>query len=150
MSNTRAIKDFRCDTINVEDSVTATSITASGAVSAGSLSSDTFTAPLLTLGSTTFTTAAAGTEAIPATHDVVFIDTTAGASALSLAVGAAGAIKILMLTVDGGDATLTKANGNLGATVATSIVFADAGDTVHLISTGAAWEVVSNSGATIS
>lgn len=122
MSNTRAIKDIHADTI-----------------SAGIVQQNIETV-----------VTAAGTNALSLGSGISFLDTTAGAAALGLGIGPKGAQKTIVMLVDGGDATMTKANGNLGVSVATSIVFADAGDAVQLVSTGSVWEVVSNSGATIS
>ena len=73
--------------------------------------------------------------------------TTTGARAISLAAGTNGQIKIITMTVDGGDATLTPANGLLGG--ATTITFNDVGDTVVLVYTSPKWAVVSNNGTTI-
>ena len=142
MSNTRAIKDIRGDTLTIEDTINTDTLTASGAVSAGSLSSS-----IITPGSTTLATA--GTDTIPATHDIVFIDSSGAVSTLSLAAAAAGTTKTIIMTVAGNAATLSKANGNLGASVATSIVFDAVGESVCLVSVGATWEVVSSVGATI-
>ncbi len=123
MSNTRATKDIRADTIE------------SG---------------IIKQKSETIAAAATGVNALSLDYAISFIDTTAGAAQLGLGIGPAGQTKVISLSVDGGDATLTKANGNLGASVATSIVFADAGDSVQLFSTGSAWELLSNVGATVS
>ena len=73
--------------------------------------------------------------------------TTAAGSAISLAAGTNGQIKIITMTVDGGDATLRPANGLLGG--ATTITFGDVGDTVVLVYTSPKWAVVSNNGTTI-
>ena len=55
------------------------------------------------------------------------------------------------LTGDGGDVTMTQADGNLLAgDVSTSIVWNDVGDLVELVYTGAKWAVALNKGATIS
>ena len=95
------------------------------------------------------TVATGGTIAISPTTAITYIDTTAGVEAgLTLAVGAANQVKILTMTVDNGDATLTNANGNLAASVPTSIVFSAVGDTVTLVSNGATWAVAGIQGAT--
>ena len=41
---------------------------------------------------------------------------------------------------------MTKTDGNLGGTVANSIVFDDVGESVTLLYTGAAWEVINRCG----
>ena len=71
--------------------------------------------------------------------------TTTGADAFSLANGATGQIKILVMTVDGGDATVTPttfANG-------TSITMDDANDTVTMVYGANGWVVIALQGATI-
>jgi len=73
--------------------------------------------------------------------------TTTAPRAISLAAGTNGQIKIITMTVDGGDATLTPAGGLLGG--ATTITFDAVGDTVVLVYTSPKWAVVSNNGTTI-
>lgn len=75
------------------------------------------------------TNVAADVLAIPVTHRLVRKTTGADAEALTLADGAPGQELTIVLVVDGGgDGTLTPATSTHFAT----IVFADAGDTVHL------------------
>ena len=90
------------------------------------------------------TRAEAGAVSLTALTTMV---TTTAPRAISLAAGTNGQIKIITMTVDGGDATLTPANGLLGG--ATTITFNDVGDTVVLVYTSPKWAVVSNNGATI-
>ena len=78
---------------------------------------------------------------------VVTLVTTTSARAITLAAGTAGQIKIIMMTVDGGDATLTPAGGILGGT--TTITFGAIGDVVVLVYSGAKWAVASNVGCTV-
>ncbi len=73
--------------------------------------------------------------------------TTTNARAITLAAGTAGQIKIIMMTVDGGDATLTPAGGILGGT--TTITFGDVGDTIVLVYSGAKWAIISNEGCVV-
>jgi len=133
--------------------VSGASLTTLGAVSGGSgaitgaLTAGSIAAPIITPGSTTLATT--GTDTIPATHDIVFIDSSGAVSTLSLAAAAAGTTKTIIMTVAGNAATLSKANGNLGGSVATSIVFDAVGESACLVSVGATWEVVSSVGATI-
>lgn len=68
-----------------------------------------------------------------------------GAIALTLADGVQGQTKTIVMTADGGDATLTPANLANG----TTITFNDVGDSVVLQFIGTEWHVVSNNGATI-
>lgn len=63
------------------------------------------------------------------------IDTTGGAAALTLADGAEGQEKFLVMKADGGAGTLTPTNPGNFAT----IVFDDVGDSAHLIFLNAAW-----------
>ena len=78
---------------------------------------------------------------------VVTLVTTTSARAITLAAGTAGQIKIIMMTVDGGDATLTPGGGILGG--GTTITFGDVGDVVVLVYSGAKWAVASNVGCTV-
>ena len=71
--------------------------------------------------------------------------TTTGADAFTLANGSSGQVKMIVMTVDGGDATLTPttfANG-------TTITFNDVGDSVTLVYGALGWMVMSNQGATV-
>jgi len=78
---------------------------------------------------------------------LVTLVTTTAARAITLAAGETGQIKVIVMTVDGGDATLTPTGGILGNT--TTITFADVGDAVVLVYTGAKWAVVSNVGCAV-
>ncbi len=73
--------------------------------------------------------------------------TSTGANALTLANGFDGQVKIIVMVVDGGDATLTPTT----KTGYSTIVFNDIGDGVTLVyTTTTGWIVVGNFGATIS
>ena len=95
------------------------------------------------------TISAAG--AVSLTSDVTKIASSAAIS-ITLAAGTfPGQRKTLVMTGDGGDVTMTQADGNLLAgDVGTSIVWIDVGDLVELVYTGAKWAVALNKGATIS
>lgn len=71
---------------------------------------------------------------------------TTGANALTLADGAEGQIKIIVMTTDGGDGTLTPTN-LVGAS--STITFNDVGDSVILIFLGGQWNIVANNGCTV-
>ena len=71
--------------------------------------------------------------------------TTTGANALTLADGAVGQIKIIVMIADGGDGTLTPTNLANG----TTLTFADVGDAVTLQFLGTKWWVISNNGAVL-
>jgi hypothetical protein len=71
--------------------------------------------------------------------------TTTGANALTLADGAVGQIKIIVMIADGGDGTLTPTNLANG----TTLTFADVGDAVTLQFIGTEWWVISNNGAVL-
>uniref|UniRef100_A0A6M3IJS1 Putative structural protein n=1 Tax=viral metagenome TaxID=1070528 RepID=A0A6M3IJS1_9ZZZZ len=98
--------------------------------------------------------ATTGTLTIDRYGCVIPVDTTAGAAALTLARPTkAGIVGGIVLTVDGGDLTLTVTGGyNAGAE--TVIVFADAGDflMVYSIDVGGTyyWRVVSQEGTSVS
>lgn len=70
---------------------------------------------------------------------------TSGAIAITLADGTANQRKVIAMTVDGGDATLTPAHLQGG----TTLTFNDVGDVVHLIFIGTKWFIISNNGATL-
>lgn len=73
--------------------------------------------------------------------------TSTGANALTLANGTDGQVKIVLMVVDGGDATLTPTT----KTGFSTIVFNDIGDGVVLVyTTTTGWICVGNNGATIS
>lgn len=70
----------------------------------------------------------------------------AGAIAITLADGVDGQVKIILMTVDGGDATLTPTT----KTGFSTITFNDAGDGVTLVfTTTTGWILVGNNGATV-
>lgn len=93
--------------------------------------------------STTSTTTRAGAGAVPITHAICEV-TTDGADALTLADGAEGQHLFVILVGDSGDATLTPANAGGW----TTITFADAGDSAHLLFTNGSWYLVGQGGLT--
>tara|TARA_Y100001949_G_C15843882_1_gene267516 strand:+ start:105 stop:575 length:471 start_codon:yes stop_codon:yes gene_type:complete len=88
------------------------------------------TAPQAITGST-------GTVVMNITSAVTTMVST-GAYIASLADGAQGQIKIVVMITDGGDITLTPATMNDG----TSLVFADAGDAAILLWLATGWQVI--------
>ena len=70
---------------------------------------------------------------------------TTGASTGTLADGATGQIKTIVMTVDGGDYVLTPAN----LTGGTTITFADVADCVTLLFANGSWVITANSGAVL-
>lgn len=89
-----------------------------------------------------------GAGAVSLNTLTTLVATGAGAAAITLAAGATGQLKVLVMSADGGgDATLTPAGGILSG--ATTIVFNDLGDSVILVYTGTKWAVVTNNGCTI-
>jgi len=91
-----------------------------------------------------------GAGAVSLTHPMTLLVTT-GANAVTLADGAVGQMKTIVMKTDGGNATMTQAGGNLlAAQVSTSIVWNDVGDSATLAYTGSDWVVVSHNGVTIS
>ncbi len=87
------------------------------------------------------TTTSSGAAAISVNGNIHEITTTA-ADAITLADGTEGQVLFVVLVVDGGDATITPTN-LLGAT---TITMADAGDSVTLLFTASAWNVVGQGG----
>lgn len=73
--------------------------------------------------------------AVSLVTSLTYLDSTAGAMAMTLADGSAGQEKTIIMTVDGGDATVTPANFLNG----TAIVFNDVGDAVTLRFDGTNW-----------
>lgn len=75
-----------------------------------------------------------------------------GSGSITMAAGRfAGQRKIVVMTTDNGDVTMTQSGGNLNSTnVSTSIVWNDVGDNVLLVYNGSNWNVVSSNGVTIS
>lgn len=71
--------------------------------------------------------------------------TTTGANTSTLAVGARGQRKRIVMVVDAGDGVLTPAAMSGG----TTITFNDVGDYVELICDGTTWYVIENSGCAI-
>lgn len=97
-------------------------------------------------GLTATTATLTGAGAVGLTSLVTKIVTT-GANALTLADGVDGQIKILVMTTDGGDGTLTPTT----KTGFSTIVFNDAGDGCSLVfTTTTGWIVFANNGCTIS
>jgi len=75
-----------------------------------------------------------------------------GSGSITMAAGRfAGQRKIIVMTTDNGDVTMTQSGGNLNSTnVSTSIVWNDVGDNVLLVYNGSNWNVVASNGVTIS
>lgn len=94
------------------------------------------------------------TEAIPVTDSGVVVLETAGAESRTLAApNHVGQMLLLVLSVDGGDCTVTCATG-LDQTGNNTAVFGDAGDTLLLVGVDVGgqnrWRVVANDGVTLS
>ena len=96
-------------------------------------------------GATETPQALSGAGAIDITSPITYLTTT-GSDALTMGHGIEGQTKTILMVTDGGAGTMTKANGNLGITVATSIVWDDVGESVTLLYTGSAWEVINRCG----
>lgn len=118
-------------------------ITTSGAVIAATINNT----GVATIGSLVGSTQAlSGAGAVNLTTLTTKVTST-GANALTLANGTDGQVKIILMVVDGGDATLTPTT----KTGFSTIVFNDIGDGVILVyTTTTGWICVANNGATIS
>lgn len=91
------------------------------------------------------TQALSGAGAVNVTSLVTKVTST-GANALTLADGVDGQIKIIVMVVDGGDATLTPTT----KTGFSTITFNDIGDGVNLVFTSSTgWICTGNNGATL-
>ena len=103
-----------------------------------------------TLGETeTVSGDGSGTDAVSLDTLVTLLNTSGGTSALTLAAGTEGQIKIISMHTAGNAATMTVSNGNL-AGMSTSIVWDAVGEGVTLLYNGAKWVVVGQFGVTIS
>jgi hypothetical protein len=71
--------------------------------------------------------------------------TTTGIDALTLANGTEGQTKFIIMIVDGGDGTLTPTSLAAGST----ITFDNVGDSVHLLYTNGAWQIVGSYGIAV-
>ena len=91
-----------------------------------------------------------GTDAVSLNNVMTFLDTSSGTSALTMAAGTVGQIKIITMTVAGNAATMTTSNGNLTGNISTSIVWDSVGETATFIYTGSKWAVMSRVDVTVS
>ena len=91
-----------------------------------------------------------GTDAVSLNTVMTFLDTSSGTSALTMAAGTVGQIKIITMTVAGNAATMTTSNGNLTGNISTSIVWDSVGETATFIYTGSKWAVMSRVDVTVS
>ena len=100
-------------------------------------------------GITSDTMTAAG--AVSLTTDITYLGASSG-MAITLATGTfAGQRKMIIMTNDGGNVTMSQADGNLlSDDVATQIQWDDVGDLVELIYNGTKWVLALNKGATVS
>lgn len=85
-----------------------------------------------------------GAGAVNLVTQITHIETT-GANALTLADGVEGQTKIIVMTVDGGNGTLTPTN----SAGYTTLGFHDVGDSVHLLFTNGKWFIIGEYGMTI-
>jgi hypothetical protein len=125
---------------------TATQLTAfSTGTFAGAASLYSFDKPISPTGITSTVQLITAAGAVNLTTLTTEIQTS-GVTALTLANGTAGQLKFIVMTVDGGDATLTPTN-LVGAS--STITFNDIGDSVLLIFLASDWHIVSNNGCTV-
>jgi len=86
-----------------------------------------------------------GAGAVDLTNAFTSLTTTGASQALTLADGAAGEIKVIVHTVDGGSAVLTPTT-KIGFS---TITFTAVGDSASLIYTAAGWAITGSRGVTI-
>ena len=93
-------------------------------------------------GSSSETITSAG--AVDVDTEVTLLDSTAGAMTITMGAGRfAGQRKIIIMTVDGGNVTMTQSGGNLSSdNVPVSLIWEDVGDNVMLIYNGTSWNVI--------
>lgn len=84
-------------------------------------------------------------DAAGVSSSITYLNTTSGTYAGSMANGVNGQIKIIAMTVDGGNSVITPANLLGGST----ITFNDVGDTATLCFNGSNWMILSHHGCTI-
>ena len=84
-------------------------------------------------------------DAAGVSSSITYLNTTSGAHAGAMANGVNGQIKIIAMTVDGGNSVITPANLLGGST----ITFNDVGDTATLCFNGSNWMILSHHGCTI-
>lgn len=77
--------------------------------------------------------------------EVTLLDSTAGAMTITMGTGRfVGQRKIIIMTVDGGNVTMTQSGGNLNsANVPISLIWENVGDNAMLIYNGSNWNVIS-------
>lgn len=133
--------------------IAGSDVTASGTL--GVTGATTLSSTLAVTGASTFTgtsnfnglivsagtASLSGAGAIPITEPIAE-GTSSSTDAWTLADGVEGQHIMIVMIVDGGTATLTPAN----AGGFTSIAFADAGDSVHLLFTNGNWYMVGHGG----
>ena len=93
-------------------------------------------------GSSSETITSAG--AVDVDTEVTLLDSTSGAMTITMGAGRfAGQRKIIIMTVDGGNVTMTQSGGNLSSdNVPVSLIWEDVGDNVMLIYNGSSWNVI--------
>ena len=93
-------------------------------------------------GSSSETITAAG--AVDVDTEVTLLDSTAGAMTITMGTGRfAGQRKIIIMTVDGGNVTMTQSGGNLNSgNIPVSLIWEDVGDNATFIWNGNDWNVV--------
>lgn len=81
---------------------------------------------------------------------ITYLNTTSGAHAGTMANGITGQIKIIAMTVDGGNSVITPTHGGSSNLLGgTTITFNDVGDTATLCFNGSNWMILSHHGCTI-
>lgn len=90
-------------------------------------------------------TITAVTSAISLLTDTTVFDTTLGASTATLADGVEGQVKILHMSVDGGNQVVTPTN----LTGGTTLTFGDVGDSAELKFLSGTWAIISNNGVVV-
>jgi len=91
----------------------------------------------------TVSTKAGDVLPIPITSRICEMTTAGDAEALTIADGTEGQrITLVLITDGGGDGTIAQTGSNLAPSIATSIVFADAGDAAELLFTNGYWAFI--------
>ena len=83
--------------------------------------------------------------AVDVDTEVTLLDSTSGAMTITMGTGRfVGQRKIIIMTVDGGNVTMTQSGGNLSsANVPISLIWENVGDNAMLIYNGSSWNVIS-------
>jgi hypothetical protein len=144
VASTTKVTNLNADLLDGGDWATPSAL---GSSTPAAVTATTLTVNSALIGTPETVSGTNGTDAVSITTLVTLLVTSGGTSALTLAAGTAGQIKIITMLTAGSAATMTAAAGNLN--VGTDIVWDAAGESVTLCYDGSKWNVVGSYGVTI-